>query len=238
MPIVQVRDLAMYYETHGEGEPVLLIGGLATDVTDYETIIRDLAQSYRIIAFDNRGVGRSDKPKGQYSIDLLAQDTAGLLGALGVGPTNVIGVSMGGRIALALTLGYPSLVKSLILVSTSARRLPQTRLSRLIDWWGAVPFLRTLGAPYPQPAYAFFQQRQASRDYDATARLSEIRAPTLILHGKRDRIAPYEYAEEMHARISSSRLIAFDGGHLFLFFQAKRFLAVVHEFLSATSESG
>jgi pimeloyl-ACP methyl ester carboxylesterase len=90
---------------------------------------------------------------------------------------------------------------------------------------------RTIGKTYPQPSYAVVRQREASRTYDATDRLHEIRVPTLILHGKKDRVAPYRLAEEMHAGIRGSKMITFNGGHLFLFLRQKRLLDVVLEFL-------
>ena len=93
-----------------------------------------------------------------------------------------------------------------------------------------------MGMTYPQPYYAVMRQRQASRNYDATVRLSEIGVPTLILHGKKDRLAPYALAQEMHAGIRDSQMITFDGGHLFLFFRQKQFLEAVGRFLQSLHE--
>jgi 3-oxoadipate enol-lactonase len=233
MPVVTVNDLNMYYEIHGEGEPLVLIAGLATDVTAYERLIAALSQRYRVIAFDNRGVGRTDKPDIPYSIDMMAEDTAGLLTALGIGRAHVLGVSMGGRIAVALALRHPDQVKSLILVSTFVKRIPISGRRRLIDVWLALPWLRTLGDRYPQPRYAALRQRQASANYDASDRLQEIRVPTLILHGKKDAVAPYQLAEEMYGGIRGSQMIAFDGGHLFLFFRQQQFVDAVCAFLDS-----
>jgi 3-oxoadipate enol-lactonase len=69
MPYVKVNDIQMYYEIHGDGEPLVLIVGLGTDISEWEGIIRWLAQNYKVLAFDNRGAGRTDKPDTQYSID-------------------------------------------------------------------------------------------------------------------------------------------------------------------------
>jgi 3-oxoadipate enol-lactonase len=233
MPMIAVNDINMHYEIHGEGEPLVLIAGLATDVTAYERLIAALSQRYRVIAFDDRGVGRTDKPDIPYTIDMMAEDTAGLLSALGIGPAHVLGVSMGGRIAVALALRHPELVKSLILVSTFVKRIPTTWRRRLIGVWLTLPLLRTLGDKYPQPRYAALHQRDASRNYDATDRLHEIGVPTLILHGRKDRVALYQLAEEMHAGIQGSQMIAFDGGHLFLFFRQQQFVDGVCAFLDS-----
>ncbi|MGH2461529.1 MAG: alpha/beta fold hydrolase [Chloroflexota bacterium] len=214
---------------------------MATDLTQSERIIRELAKRTKVIAFDNRGVGRTDKPDLPYSIDLMADDTAGLLAALGIERAHVLGISMGGRVAVALALRYPARVRSLILVSTSVKRIPINWWRRLIFLIPRIPVLGTLGDRYPQPYYAFARQRDASRAYDAADRIHEVRVPTLILHGKSDRVAPYRLAEEMHAGIRGSKLIAFDGGHLFPFFQQPRFLKAVLDFvesLAAGSSNG
>jgi pimeloyl-ACP methyl ester carboxylesterase len=221
----------MYYEIHGEGEPLVLIAGLSTDVTAYERMIRELSQQCKVIAFDNRGAGRTHKPDIPYSIDMMAEDTAGLLTALGIERAHILGISLGGRIAAALALRHPEQVKSLILVSTFVKRIPMTWSGRLLSVWLKIPMWRTIGDNYPQPYYAAVRQREASRTYDATDRLHEIRVPTLIQHGKKDRVAPYKLAEEMHAGIRGSKMITFNGGHLFLFLRQKRLLDVVLEFL-------
>ncbi len=233
MPTIQVNNIHMYYEIHGQGEPLVLIGGLSNDVSDYATMIPWLAQKYRVIAFDNRGVGRTDKPDAPYSIKMMADDTAGLLSSLGIKQAHVLGVSMGGRIAIELALQHPVLVKSLILASTYAERQKRMGLAqRLVTISLHIPLLRG-SRKYPQPYYAVVRQRQASRCYDASDRLHEIGVPTLILHGRNDRIAPYQLAEEMHNGIRSSKMITFDGGHIFLFLRQKQFLNAVVDFLDA-----
>lgn len=236
MPTIQVNNISMYYEIHGEGEPLVLIGGLATDVSEFEGIIRELAQKYRVLAFDNRGAGRTDKPDIPYTIEMMAHDTAGLMQALGIRQANVLGTSLGGRIALALALDYPELVKKLVLVSTSARVAGRRRRLRLLGLLTMIPIFRS---KYPQPRYAFIRQLEASSGYNCTDRLRELHLPTVILHGKKDRIAPYTLAEEMHAGIKGSNMIPFEGGHIFFFLRERQqFLDAVANFLGADSSSG
>lgn len=231
MPIAESNGIHIYYEIRGEGEPIILIGGLSIDITAFEGIISGLAKKYRVIAFDNRGAGRSDKPDVPYSIEMMAEDTAGLFGALKIARANVIGISLGGRIAMALTLKHPELVKSLILVSTSPK-VPNTLGRRLLFMILEIPRrIGAMGKKYPQPYYAYVRQRKASENYDVTSRLHEIQIPTLILHGKKDRIAPYRWAEEMQTEIRGSKLVPFNGGHIFSFQRQKEFIGEVEDFL-------
>ena len=97
MPTVKVGDLDMYYELHGEGEPLVLIGGLANDLSEWEWMVQRCAETHRVLAFDNRGAGRTGKPDIPYSIEMMAADTAGLMAALDIGGATVLGVSMGGK---------------------------------------------------------------------------------------------------------------------------------------------
>ena len=231
MPTIQVNGIGIYYETRGEGEPLTLLMGLGTDISEWEGIIGWLARKYKVIAMDNRGAGRSDKPDEPYSIEMMANDTAGLLRALAVERTNLLGISMGGRIALSLTLAHPELVGKLVLASTSAsgRSLRGRWWFRVMGLLSSSPLFRS---KYPQPRYAFLRQREASVSFDVSNRLREIRAPTLILHGKRDRTMPYPFAEATQAGIASSTLVPFEGSHLFMLFRERqRFLDIVAEFL-------
>jgi pimeloyl-ACP methyl ester carboxylesterase len=232
VPSIKANGISIYYEIHGQGEPLVLIGGLSLDVSEIEWMIRGFSQKYQVVAFDNLGAGRTDKPDTPYSIEMMAEDTAGLLNALGVAHAHVLGISMGGRIAIALTLKHPEVVRSLTLVSTSARMpLRRTRLWSLSNLIIRIPWVRRIGTKYPQPYYAFVRQREASRGYDATRRLDEILVPTLILHGRKDRMAPYELAEEMHRGIVGSSMTTFDGGHPFLFSKQEEFLGSMSRFL-------
>ena len=115
---VKVDSIELYYEEHGSGDPLLLIMGLAADSVAWMFQIPDFAKHYRTIVFDNRGVGRSDKPQGPYSIHQMANDTAGLLDALGIERAHVVGVSMGGMIAQELALNHPRRVRGLVLACT------------------------------------------------------------------------------------------------------------------------
>ena len=115
---VQAGPVSLYVEEQGAGEPLLLIQGLgyATWAWRYQT--PELAKRFRVIAFDNRGTGRSEKPPGPYSIEEMADDAAAVLDSRGAGAAHVLRMSMGGYIAQLLALRQPGLVRSLVLLVT------------------------------------------------------------------------------------------------------------------------
>lgn len=121
MPNVRAGELNLYCESHGDGEPLLMIMGLGGSALAWSPeLIEDLARSFNTSVFDNRGTGRSDKPDVEYSINGMADDTAMLLDALGVSRAHVFGVSMGGMIAQEFALHYPHRVQTLTLGCTMA----------------------------------------------------------------------------------------------------------------------
>jgi pimeloyl-ACP methyl ester carboxylesterase len=130
MPKVHANDIDINYKIHGSGEPLVLIAGLGYDQWVWHKMIPGLAQHFQVIAFDNRGVGQTDKPAGPYTAQMLAADTVGLIEALGIKHAAVMGHSMGGFIAQALVLDRPDLVSKLILSATNfggPRSIPVTQ---------------------------------------------------------------------------------------------------------------
>ncbi len=122
MPNIQVGDISLYYETQGQhGSPLILIHGYAATTIDWmPEQIEQFAARHRVLIFDNRGVGQSDKPTTSYNMAQLAADTIGLLDSLDIEKTHVLGVSMGGMIAQHVALDYPDRVLGLILGCTTA----------------------------------------------------------------------------------------------------------------------
>ncbi len=119
MPKIKVNDINIYYETHGDGFPLILIRGLSSDVYRWPpNFIAELSKHLKIILFDNRGAGRTDKPVIEYSIEMMADDTTGLMKVLNIEKAHILGYSMGGHIAQEIALKYPEKVKKLILCST------------------------------------------------------------------------------------------------------------------------
>lgn len=119
MPIIQANGINIEYECHGDGEPLLLIAGLGYDRWMWHKMVPYLADHFKVISYDNRGVGGTDKPAGPYTAQLLADDAAALLHALGISQAVIMGHSMGGFIAQAFALSYPQMVSKLILSATN-----------------------------------------------------------------------------------------------------------------------
>ncbi len=231
MPAAKVNDISMNYEIHGEGEPLVIIGGLGTDISVYRKMIRQLSEKHKVLAFDNRGAGLTDKPDIPYSIEMMADDTAALIASAGIERANILGTSLGGRIALALALRHPDRVMKLVLVSTFASQ-PEKKLPKSYHAIKIATGWLSLFRKKTQPYYAFVRQLEASRGFVCASRLGEIRAPAIILHGLKDSIAPFKLAEEMHAGIPGSKLVPFQGGHAFSMMDRERFIKEVDSFLA------
>ncbi|BBH16212.1 3-oxoadipate enol-lactonase [Nocardioides baekrokdamisoli] len=210
MPEAHNGPTRIRYEVSGSGAPLLVIPGLGSDLRDMRDMVRRLSESFQVVVLDNRGAGRSDKPDEPYSIQTMAADALAVLDAASIPSANVLGYSMGGRIGLELTLQHPERVARLILLASGARVIRTWQRNLLFSISPHLP----IGPKPRQPVYAFQRQRAATQAYDARASLRQIRTPTLVLHGRSDRIAPPELAEELHAGIPGSRLEWYAGGHI------------------------
>lgn len=127
MPIAKVNDLDLYYELHGSGDPLLLIGCTGLDHTAWDNQVPVFAKEFQCIVYDNRGTGRSSKPDSGYSTRAMADDAAGLLSAIGVDTAHIAGYSLGSAIAQELAINHPKKVKSLSLYATWDRPYPHFR---------------------------------------------------------------------------------------------------------------
>lgn len=218
MPSVRVGDVDVYYEIHGEGPPLVFVGGLGVDMTVFAPFTGRLARSFRVLTFDNRGAGRTDKPDIPYSIPMMAEDTVGLMDALGLPRAHLVGVSMGGRIALEIAAAHPARIDRMVLIATAATGTGRLRMSLPARGLGLAKRLHLLPGASPerrQPHYAHQRQLAASTSYDGTDRLPEIQAPTLILHGRRDRSMKPAAALATRVGIRDSEIEFFRGGHMF-----------------------
>ena len=132
MPKVRVNDITMNYEQQGTGEPLILIPYLAADNACYAFQVADYAKQFTCISIDPRRAGETDKPAGNYSTELFADDVAAFMQAIGVERAHISGLSLGAATGLWLAAKYPQRVKSLSLIAVGPKA---TRSSRL--WWKA-----------------------------------------------------------------------------------------------------
>ncbi len=244
MPNVQLRDMIMYYEETGSGEPLVLIMGLGGDLQGWALQVPALAKHFRVITFDNRGSGRSSAPDRMYSISGMADDLAHLLDHLKIDRAHILGFSMGGYIAQEFVLKYPARVGKLILMATSAsidgygrnilkgwinlRRSNMSReqTARLQATWLYGPdlldddalfersILNSLSNPYPQQDHAFIRQAQAILGFDASDRAPKIQAETLVIAAKDDILVPPRNTEKLAKLLPKATLQVLEGGHL------------------------
>ena len=136
MPFVATNGIQMHYEVEGQGDPVLLIMGITAPGSVWARHAAHWQQSFRCLMPDNRGVGRTNRPRGPYTTAQMADDHAGLLDALDLPSVRVVGCSMGSAIALQLALRHPARVRSLVLCCPWARCDARTArtFEQLVRW--------------------------------------------------------------------------------------------------------
>jgi pimeloyl-ACP methyl ester carboxylesterase len=220
MPKAKVGDIQLCYEERGQGEPLLLIMGLGASTLSWSDQIPAFGREFRVVAFDNRGAGRSDKPAVRYTIALFADDTAGLMDALGIDSAHVYGQSMGGFFAQELALRHPERVPLLYsdeFIASHHDALIQRSLRE--------SELRT-------PPEAFGRQVQAAIRHNTFDRLPDIRCPTLVITGDDDKVVPADNSRILAEGIPGAELAVLPGaGHGYLVEKAAESNAVVLEFL-------
>ena len=119
MPLHNENGVEIYYEIHGQGEPLVLIHGLGSSARDWELQIPAFSRNFQVIALDLRGHGRSEKTPGPYSMDLFARDTADLIQSLEIPITHLVGISLGGMVGFQMAVDYPGLVRSLVVINST-----------------------------------------------------------------------------------------------------------------------
>jgi 3-oxoadipate enol-lactonase len=267
MPTVKVGDINIYYESHGDGEALLLIMGYGAYSGHWAPVLPHFSRQYRVIVFDNRGTGRSDKPNMPYTIKMMADDARGLLDAIGIESAHVLGESMGGMIAQELALNYPDRVKSLILGCTfcggtmviqptpealefltspeMAKLSVEERARMTVPWlWNqefidknpeAVEMYVAITSEYPTPIHGFACQAQAVAAHNTYDRLSQIKAPTLVIVGDADRIIPAGNSAILASSIPNAELVILkNAGHDF--FVDAEAIRIILDFLKRHSK--
>jgi pimeloyl-ACP methyl ester carboxylesterase len=237
MPFAERDGARLYWEQDGSGDPVLLIMGLGMNATGWWRTIPVLAAAgFRVLAFDNRGVGRSDRPPGPYSVGQLADDAVAVLDAAGVERAHVYGISLGGMIAQEVVLRHAGRVRALVLGATTPggnlgvpadeatlaffRRRGEMTAEEAV--WASVPFnysprtRREHGdrisedivqrLRYPVESAPYLAQLGAALSHDTGARLADVAVPTLVVHGEADVMVPTPNGERLAGAIPGAEL--------------------------------
>jgi 3-oxoadipate enol-lactonase len=245
------------WEERGDGAALLLIQGLGYGRWSWEPLVPGLAERYRVLWFDNRGIGDSDKPDGPYTARLMADDARQVLDEAGVERAHVLGASLGGMIAQEVAAGTPDRVDKLVLCCTTpggaatvpmpdvtvqlfaeaATLAPDVALRRfVVNALGGDPdeelveqlYALRLANP-PDPAG---WQAQAAAGLTFAGVDAAITAPTLVLTGTEDNVVDQRNADVVAARIPGARVERLPGtGHLFFWEQPDACVRIISEFL-------
>ena len=261
MPFAAVNGIDVHYRIAGAGpETIVLVNGLADDLETWAFQEADLTGAgYRLLMFDNRGIGRTSKPAGPYSSRLLADDAKALVDHLGITGFHLLGVSIGGMIVQEYALAYPEDLRSVTMACTYAA--PGPFCSRMFAMWAdAAP---VLGIPFvmrdvtlwaftteffsdrsdelaefetamkymDQPVPAYLAQLAVIQQHDTTARLGGIAVPTMVLAGEEDILIPVALSRELHKAIPGAQWQTVRGGHACLWEHPSSFNHAVLDFV-------
>ena len=249
--------MKVVWEVQGEGAPVLLVHGLGYTRQGWGPLRDLLARRYRVLSYDNRGIGESEIPPGPYTVAELAADAVDVLDAAGAQRAHVLGASLGGMVAQLLAAEQPERVERLVLVGTTpggagAYPLPQQTLALMAEAPSLPPdvalrrFVENAlapGSPFVDEVFAYRQQHPpdpagwaaqaaAGATWNADGRLGRITAPTLVLAGTADAVVDSRNAQLLADAIPGAKLELIDGaGHLPFWERAEEFAALVERFL-------
>ncbi|WP_341951982.1 alpha/beta fold hydrolase [Salinibacterium sp. TMP30] len=267
MPQAQVNGITINYQIDGEETgkgSVVLINGLADDLESWDFQVPALVEDgYRVLRFDNRGIGKSDKPAGPYSSRMLADDAKALVDLLGFTKFHLMGVSMGGMIAQEYALAYADDLASLTLGCTYGKA--DGFCQNMFGMWGDLA--QGLGVPFVMRDVAlwaftgtFFEERpedaaefgeaMASLDmslgaylsqlaviqkHDALDRIGNVTMPTLVLAGEEDILIPVRLSKKLQQAIPGSDWKTVPGGHACLWESPDPFNSAFIAFLNSVS---
>ena len=235
MPDVISNGIKIHYEERGSGEPIILIMGLGADGSVWEDHVQAYEKHFRCILMDNRGAGLSDKPTGPYTTEMMADDTAGLMEAIGIEQARIAGISMGGAIAQNLAIRHPVKVRSMVLVSTWARcdtyaktvfeHFKKMRrasdpadFTELLQLWifATEYFGKTIkdlqqaqleARANPMPQHAFEAQCDACITHNTIEQLQKVSVPALITVGESDIFTPLVFSQDLSQLLTNSEIM-------------------------------
>ena len=242
MPKITVGDAELYYESHGEGEPLLLVSGLGGTAAYWKPNLPAFAAKYRVIVHDHRGAGQSTHSKMKYSVDQMTDDLVRLMDHLKIERAHLLGHSTGGAIGQTLAAKHPARLKSMVLFSTWAKadtyfkRLFELRRAVLTeigpeqytragtlflypDWWinaneNMIGEREAMTVRAFPPPEVVASRIDAIVAFDRTADLGRIKVPTLVICARDDLITPAYFSEELAQTIPGAQLVLLPkGGH-------------------------
>jgi len=241
MPLAMLSGIRIHYRVDGRGEPLVMIMGFSASRIGWTPQVPFFRNHYRVVTFDNRGTGRSDKPPGPYSTRMMADDTVRLMDFLGIEKAHVMGLSMGGMIAQELAIGHPDRVMKLILActyavqdETSGSTMEQSRLWQLAPdrkvsamislafnsrlHRSTFAFLAAIGGRFmgASGGAGIVGQSEACQQHNTLGRLPLIGAPTLVIVGTADRVIKPASSEVIAGRIPKAKLVRIEGGAHYL----------------------
>jgi len=230
---INANGIDINYTIEGEGPWLAMSHSLACNLRMWDEEAKRLSKRYKVLRYDTRGHGESSAPAGAYTLELLADDLHALLQALGVQSTHFVGLSMGGMIGQTYALKYPGMFKSLALCDTTSRYPAEaaglwTERIKTVEAQGMEPLVastleRWFTAPFRQarpevvakvaamirstPVPGYVGCSHAIPKINVTARLAEIRCPSVVIVGKDDPGTPVAMAEEIHQALPGSALV-------------------------------
>src|SRR5215467_11987853 len=210
MPMVQANGIDIYYEVQGEGEPLVLIPYLAADQACYAFQIAEYAKHFTCFTVDLRGAGLCSKPEGDYTTELLADDVAAFMQAVGMGPAHVAGLSLGAATGMWLAAKHPERVASLSLHSAWDRSDPFLRT--VVESWRVMA--QALGSVTDMVIQGIFPWCFTPELYAARPEyidsLAAFQAPTLITFGQHDMVTSTRFAGPLTAAIPGAEVVVFE----------------------------
>jgi len=242
MPLVRTGDIMTYYESHGQGHPLVFIHGAGGSHDNWKPQVAHFSQSYHVVIYDMRGHHQSDGTDGDYSCEMFADDLHELLNVLDIEePAIVCGLSLGGMVAQEYAIKYPDNIRGLVLADTaiassltlSDKITKAMYPPRLVKW----TLRRMSPESYADWSFKYFDMKDDIKEYlkdeqvkmdqeelikivDMTYRfkmlhLENINVPTLIILGENERKAVFPHAEKMVELIPKSRKVLVpDAGHV------------------------
>ena len=233
VPTASVNGINLHYRISGSGSPLVLIAGWGTDLRTWAFQLPAFRKHFQVLRFDNRGVGRSDKPIGPYTMRLMASDVIGLMDFLHIQAAHVLGLSMGGMIAQEVAINYPARVLKLVLGCTfafqgdgsgptedytrNAGQDPKQVRMTLASLASNGLLIRSLVGLLVRlrsghRIEGFKAQGAAIRQHDTKDRLHLIRCPTLVIAGTRDRVVQPSSSELIASKVPQAKLVLIENG--------------------------